>query len=121
MLIRMRITRFIVLIFIGLIFIGCNSPTKKSVPRIKYHDYYIPIQGGGIKMKLDSITPLNELIPQLRTNHKLYETYKGYWIGYNDLMFSIAVHGDSAIDPLLTFIDTTNTIEAKYVGILTLI
>ncbi|MEI6122335.1 MAG: hypothetical protein WCQ95_01780 [Bacteroidota bacterium] len=109
---------FFVFITVALL-AGCclNSSTE---PKIKYSGYHIPVQGGRIDMKLDSVTPMLELIPQLDTNHEFYETHKGYWIGYNDLMFSIAVYSDKAIEPLINFIDTTRSFESKIAALYTL-
>ena len=108
----------IVAIFIELL-IGCKRNVGQE-HKIVFSGYYIPIEGGHIDMKLDSITPLIDLIPQLRSNNKLYETGKGYWIGYNDLMFSIAVYSDKAIDPLVDFIDTATYFDSKVAAIYTL-
>ncbi|HLO61208.1 MAG TPA: hypothetical protein VK179_20830 [Bacteroidales bacterium] len=99
---------------------GCNSnAVRQEENKIRFSAYFIPVEGGHIDMKLDSITPVDSLIPQLRYKNQLYETYKGYWIGYNDLMFSIAVYSERAIKPLIDFIDTTN-IESRIPAIYTL-
>lgn len=87
---------------------------------IKFSGYYIPVEGGRIDMKLDSVTPLSDLIPQLATKYELYETLKGYWIGYNDLMFSIAVYSDRAVEPLVKFINTTSSYKGKVAALYTL-
>ena len=108
---------FIIISFVLLI--GCTR-SQSQKPKIKYSGYYIPVEGGRIDMKLDSVTPLSELITELETKNKLYETGKGYWIGYNDLMFSIAVYSESAIEPLVSFIENTNSYESKFAALLTL-
>lgn len=71
-------------------------------------------------MKLDSMSNLHDLVSKLETNNKLYETGKAYWFGYNDLMFSIAVYADKAIEPLVTFIKSTDSYESKLAALLTL-
>jgi len=106
-------------IIILLMFIGCKKENTQK-QEIRYKDYYIPVEGNRIKMKIDHKSTIEELIPRLISNHELYETGKGYWIGYNDLMFSIAVHSDSAIVPLLNFIDTTKCNEAKFAALYTI-
>lgn len=98
---------------------GCKKD-KPQKQEIRQKDYYIPVEGSRIYMKIDRKSTIKELIPCLRTNHEFYETGKGYWIGYNDLMFSIAVHSDSAIGPLLNFIDTTNCNDAKIAALYTI-
>ena len=107
-------------IIISLTFlIGCNKKTKNAI-KIIHSGYSIRVEGGKRNMSLDSITPLLELIPQLNTENELYETGKGYWIGYNDLMFSIAVYSDQAIGPLLSFLDTTKSFNSKIAALYTL-
>jgi hypothetical protein len=113
----MKYTFIIIIVFVLLI--GCTR-SSNQLPKIKYSGYYIPVEGGRIDMKLDSVTPLLELIPQLETKNKLHETGKAYWIGYNDLMFSIAVYSDRAIEPLVNFIDNTSSYESKFAALLTL-
>jgi hypothetical protein len=111
--------RYTILILTLFLIIGCKNTSNNS-PKIKYSGYYIPVEGGRIIMKIDSVLSVKSLIAQLRSHHDFYETGKAYWIGYNDLMFSIAVRGDSAINPLLDFIDTTNHYLAKIAAIHTL-
>lgn len=106
-------------IVIMLLLIGCKKD-KPQKQEIRQKDYYIPVEGSRIYMKIVSKSTIEELIPRLITNHELYETGKGYWIGYDDLMFSIAVHSDSAITPLLNFIDTTNCNDAKIAALYTI-
>ena len=106
-------------ILITFILLGCKQE-KTNSPKIRYTGYYTKAEGGHINIKIDSISTIEKLIPRLIDNHELYETGKDYWIGYNDLMFSIAVHSDSAITPLLNFIDTTNCNEAKFAALYTI-
>ena len=108
-----------IFLFIAIALVGCIRNSSIS-PKIKYSGYYIPVEGGRINMKLDSVTPLPDLIQQLVTKNKLYETGKGYWIGYTDLMFSIAVYSDRAIEPLVKFIETTSSYESKVAALYTL-
>jgi len=101
------------------LFWSCRKEQNEA-PRIRYTGYRIAAEGGRIDIKVDSVSTINELIPRLATNNELYETGKAYWIGYNDLMFSIAVHADSAIGPLLAFIDTSKCSDAKIAACYTL-
>lgn len=111
--------KYLILVLAILLIIGCKNSSNNS-PKIKYTGYDIPIEGDRIIMKIDSVSSIKSLIAQLRSHHDFYETGKAYWIGYNDLMFSIAVRGDSAINPLVDFIDTTNHYLAKIAAIHTL-
>ena len=108
-----------ILTFIILLSLNCKRNTNKT-QKIIFSGYSIPREWARLDMKLDSITPLKELIPKLRIYDTLYETGKAYWIGYNDLMFSIAVYADSAINPLINFIDTTNSTKAQIAALYTL-
>jgi len=108
-----------IIVIASVFLIGCTRSSIQE-PKIKYSGYYIPISGGRVEMKLDSVTPLLELIPQLETKNKLHETGKAYWIGYNDLMFSIAVYSDKAIEPLINFINNTHSYKSKLAALLTL-
>jgi hypothetical protein len=80
----------------------------------------LPVEGGGIKMKIDSITPLNKLIEKLNENWSFLETGKGYWIGYTEDMFSIASRGEIAIPTLMEFIKNTPSKKGKIGAIYTL-
>lgn len=81
---------------------------------------YLPAEGGGKKVTIDTITPLPQLINRLADNWELAMTFKAYWIGYTDDMFSIAEYGDNAINPLTHFIDTVHSVKAKRGAIYTL-
>lgn len=70
--------------------------------------------------KIDSLTRLNFLIERLKFPLKFVETGKAYWIGYLNLMYSIAYHKEEAIRPLIDFIRRVNSIEAKENAIYTL-
>ena len=70
----------------------------------------LPVEGGGIRMKIDSTAPISELINRLNSIWQFLETGKLYWIGYTEDMFSIAARKDAAIQPLLNFIDTSQNL-----------
>ena len=80
----------------------------------------LPVEGGSIAMKIDSVTALNKLIEKLNRDWQFIETGKGYWIGYTDDMFSIATRGDEAIPVLINFFDTTQNKKGKLGAIYTL-
>lgn len=77
-------------------------------------------EGGGMKVTLDTTTPLPVLVKRLEGNWREVETGKAYWIGYTDDMYSIAAHGDDAIAPLIALARTTTSDHAKYGAVLTL-
>lgn len=108
------------LIIISIVLFGCNR-TQHTEQKIRYTGYRVTVGYGKlIEMHLDSITPLNKLITRLEIQNKLNYTQKRDLIGYNDLIFSIAVHGDSAINPLIKFIHTTKSYDAKIAAVYTL-
>lgn len=80
----------------------------------------LPVEGDGIRMEIDSVTPLNKLISKLNDNWHFLETGKGYWIGYTEDMFSIASRGDIAIPALTDFFMNTESKKGKIGAIYTL-
>ncbi len=71
-------------------------------------------QGGGSAVTIDTVTALPALIRRLNNDWQFVQTFKAYWIGYTDDMYSIAAHGEAAIPPLLNFIQTTTDVKNKY-------
>ncbi|HEY6915930.1 MAG TPA: hypothetical protein VI413_14730, partial [Paludibacter sp.] len=108
-------------IIISIVLVACNR-TQHKEPKIRFTGYKLPqgVLSFHIDIKIDSVTSLNNLIPKLSTNYELYPTFRGCYIGYNDLMFSIAVHGDSAIQPLMNFYYQTKSYNAKLAALHTL-
>lgn len=78
------------------------------------------VEGGSQHVGIDTNTPLPQLIKRLESDWKEVPTGKAYWIGYTDDMYSIAAHGEEAIDPLLSFIKTSKSTKARYGALLTL-
>ncbi|MGA2280280.1 MAG: hypothetical protein ABSG80_08265 [Verrucomicrobiota bacterium] len=78
------------------------------------------VTGGSQRVVIDTNTPLPQLIERLEGNWRLVETGKGYWIGYTDDMYSIAAHGDPAINPLVKFIKSAQSDKARYGALLSL-
>ena len=78
------------------------------------------VTGGTQRVKPETNTPLPVLIGRLAGSWQEVETGKAYWIGYTTDMYSIAAHGDRAIDPLLRFATNANSAHAKYGAILSL-
>ena len=78
------------------------------------------VEGGSQHVGIDTNTPLPQLIKRLESDWKEVPTGKAYWIGYTDDMYSIAAHGEEAIDPLLNFIKNSKSTKARYGALLTL-
>lgn len=80
----------------------------------------LPVEGGSIRMSIDSTTPLNKLIDRLNGDWQFLETGKGYWIGYTADMFSIASRGNESIQALTDFFMKTQSSNGKIGAIYTL-
>jgi len=80
----------------------------------------LPVEGAGLLMTPDTITPLETLINRLDGNWEFIETGKGYWIGYTEDMFSIAAHGDAAVPELVSLFKSAKTKNGKFGAIYTL-
>lgn len=80
----------------------------------------LQVAGGGIQMKIDSLTELHKLIERLDGDWNFLQTGKGYWIGYTEDMFSIASRGNIAIPALLDFFKNTQSKKGKTGAIYTL-
>jgi len=78
------------------------------------------VEGGLLLSELDTTTPLDQLVGDLARHTRLRETGKGYWIGYNEHMFSIANRGDAAIPLLVRFAREHPEREARHAAALTL-
>jgi len=70
-------------------------------------------EGGSKKVLIDKKTPLKTLIERLNTSWELEVTFKCYWIGYTNDMYSIAAHKNKAIQPLLNFIKYSKNNKSK--------
>ncbi|MFM2291355.1 MAG: hypothetical protein RIS29_1168 [Bacteroidota bacterium] len=105
---------------IALLLCSCSAKETHS-PKIRYSGYRICVgHGDPIELHLDSVSSIDQLVQKLSVHNQLYDTYKRDLIGYNDLMFSIAVHGDSAIQPLLSFIHSSRSLKAQKAAVYTL-
>ncbi len=109
--------RNIITFLILLTTLSASAQTDSSAPDRRN---YRLTEGSGEKVSIDTVTPLPQLITRLAGDWELIQTFKGYWIGYTDDMFSIAEYGDDAINPLTHFIDTVHSIKAKRGAIYTL-
>lgn len=78
------------------------------------------ITGGSEAVKIDTKTPIGDLIKKLELPWDFVETGKLYWIGYTDNMYAIAARKDKAIAPLVSFIASTTNRHAKIGAIYTL-
>ncbi|WP_196888663.1 hypothetical protein [Aureivirga sp. CE67] len=99
------------------IFSQISDDQNEYLKSIKHHKLF---EGDSEKAKLDTITSLNDLIYKFEKDWKFEFTGKGYYIGYTDLMFSIANYEEKAIEPLLNFYKQTKKHEAKLGVIYTL-
>ena len=70
--------------------------------------------GAGSAVPPDTVTALPQLLDRLRNDWQFVETSKGYWIGYTDDMYSIAAHGEAAIEPLMKLIQAAPNTNARY-------
>lgn len=111
---------FITSVLILIFFSACSNKEDRVDVKIKPTEEISSIGIHFNEMNLDTISPILDLINSLEHNQELHETGKAYWIGYNDLMYSIALHGEEAIDPLLNFIDTIREEDAKIAAIYTI-
>ncbi len=64
-------------------------------------NYRLATEGGGQQVVIDKTTPTALLIKELKKPLSFKTTGKAYYIGYTDLMFSIADKGDSIIGELM--------------------
>ena len=100
------------------IFSQISDDQKEYLESIKHHKLF---EGGSEKAKLDTVTSLNDLIYKFEKDWEEFMfTGKGYYIGYTDLMFSIAYYEEKAIEPLLNFYKQTKEHKAKLGVIYTL-
>jgi hypothetical protein len=110
---------FNLIVFSTLLFLSASA--QNSDGEAYYGNIYVrAVMGGGQKVNLDSVTSPTTLINRFVKPWKFENTYKAYWIGYTDDMYSIAYHGDSAITPLTNFIDTSRNLQARVAGLYTL-
>lgn len=100
-------------ILIAILIICSTSQAQiADVPPINRENYRV-FEGGSQLVKLDKTTTLENLIKSLNKNWDFEFTGKAYWIGYPEFMYSIAAHKDSAVQPLLDFINASSNIHAK--------
>jgi hypothetical protein len=71
------------------------------------------VEGGSQTVGVETNVSLQTLIHRLEGSWRLVETGKGYWIGYTKDMYSIASHGEQAIEPLVEFIRSTSSDHAR--------
>ena len=78
------------------------------------------VTGGGPIVAPDLTTPTNEILKRFESEWRLEQTYKDYWIGYTDDMYSLAARGDSAIPEILQFAKNTKSGWAKIAAVYSL-
>lgn len=95
-----------------------SQVVESSPSRLKN---YLPVEGGGMKVNIDTITSLDSLIGRLFKDWDFKLTGKAYWIGYTEDMYSIAARGDSAIQPLVEILQNSSSNgHARYGAVYTL-
>jgi hypothetical protein len=80
----------------------------------------LAVMGGGIPVHVETNVLLGQLIQRLEGPWREVETGKGYWIGYTADMYSMAVYGEQAVQPLVEFIHASKSKHARYGALLTL-
>ncbi len=102
--------KLLILILISFSFIAKGQVADILPDNIENYRFY---EGGSRRVLIDKKTPLKTLIERLNSNWELIETFKCYWIGYTDDMYSIAAHKNEAIQPLLNFIKHSKSNKSK--------
>ena len=92
--------------------------TPAPLPKGKYA--HRPTEGSGMEVPIDTVTALDTLIHRLNRKWYFVETGKAYYIGYTDDMYSIAAHGETAIEPLMQFLRASSSPQSKYGVVYTL-
>lgn len=106
-------------LFLLLLLVGCSprfvpqtTADVQPLPKGKYA--HRPTEGSGMEVPIDTVTALDTLIHRFNRKWEFVETGKAYFIGYTDDMYSIAAHGEAAIEPLIQFLNVSTTPQAKY-------
>ncbi len=95
-----------------------NDVSSNPLPKGKYA--HRPTEGSGMEVPIDTVTALDTLIYRLNRKWFFVETGKAYFIGYTDDMYSIAAHGEAAVEPLIRFLNTSANPHGKYGVVYTL-
>lgn len=113
------------ILFVLLFLVACSpklssytAATIEPLPKGKYA--HRPTEGSGMEVPIDTVTAVDTLIYRLNGKWEFVETGKAYYIGYTDDMYSIAAHGEAAIEPLMQFMNTVATPQGKYGVVCTL-
>ena len=105
--------KFKLFFFILLTYSDSYAQIADSHPSCSEKENYKIFEGGSQLVTVDKESSLENLIQTLNNNWELEITGKAYWIGYPDFMYSIAAHKNTAIQPLLNFINSSTNIHAK--------
>jgi len=110
----MKIYFFIVLSLLAI----SNTVKGQTIDSASYgNENFRAVMGGGERVNHDTKTPLIKLIQKLEEPWELVPTFKAYWIGYTDNMYSIADYKNEAIPFLVKFIDTATNNKARIGGL----
>lgn len=99
--------KFFLTIILGSISYLCYSQQASST------SYRLATEGGGRNIIVDTVTPTIDLIKMLEQPWSFKNTGKAYYIGFTELMFSIAHKGDLVVDTLIDYYKTTPSDRAK--------
>lgn len=103
-----------------LIFFACPSSAQILDTNSSGRENFLAVEGGSIEARIDRLTPLPFLVEKLNGDWKLVMTGKQYWIGYSNIMYSIAAYKDEAIPLLMDFIKYRASTRGKEGAIYTL-
>jgi hypothetical protein len=96
-----------------LLTLSSNALTVMSQKGVEHkladNQYRTASEGGGRIIKVDTTQNLQVLISNLDNQWEFEETGKAYWIGYTELMYTIAHHKKKAIPLLLNHYANTNS------------
>ncbi|RYD98833.1 MAG: hypothetical protein EOP54_06235 [Sphingobacteriales bacterium] len=106
--------KFFLTIILGSIGYLCYSQQASNT------SYWLATEGGGRNIIVDTVTPTIDLIKMLEQPWSFKNTGKAYYIGFTELMFSIAHKGDLVVDTLIDYYKTTPSDRAKHGIIYTL-
>jgi hypothetical protein len=96
-----------------LLTLSFNALTVVSQKKLADNQYKTAAEGGGRIITIDTSQNLQALILALDDKWEFEETGKAYWIGYTELMYTIAHHKKKAIPILLNHYAKTNSLFGK--------
>lgn len=98
---------------LALSIIFSSLPNIGSSQKSSNKNYWLATEGGGQQVVIDKTSPATLLIKELRKPWSFKTTGKAYYIGYTDLMFSIADKGEVIIEELIQHFKTSESRSEK--------